>query len=413
MAARFTSCATTSRSFRDLRNITAQFPERAAAARSCPADFIADGELLAWRDGRALPFAELQRRLGRRGDDFFPGSEVPVSLWLYDLLWVDGHDLLKAPLSERRAHLGQLPLPAGLVVAPRQEAHGIQEINTAFERARDRGNEGLMAKDPNSLYLPGRRRLAWLKLKRVGGTLDVVVTAVEFGHGKRRGVLSGYTFSVRDTGSGALRVVGKAYSGLTDAEIAKLTEHFHETTLEVRGHLRVVEPVIVLEVAFDAIQRSSRHDSGFALRFPRIARIREDKSPDQIDTVETCRRLVARLRKRRGCDEKVALESLICEAALFRSLLLPPCYVRSHSFSFFSPASSSRTSAHKRTPRHRPLRSRRQATPNPSSFRTQSVFSASASGSSSGSSGALFRPGPRRSKHTRPRRRASRCACRS
>ena len=277
---------------RDLRNITTQFPELADAARRCPADFIGDGELLAWRDGRALPFAELQRRLGRQGDDFFLGSEVPVSLWLYDLLWIDGHDLLKHPLSERRAHLERLPLPEGFAVAPREEAHCEVDIDAAFLRARARGNEGLIAKDPHSLYLPGRRGLAWLKLKKAAATLDVVVTAVEYGHGKRRGVLSDYTFSVRDTGTGALRVVGKAYSGLTDLEIARLTDHFHETTLEVRGRLRIVEPRIVLEIAFDAINPSNRHDSGFALRFPRIVRIREDKTPAEIDTMESCRRLV-------------------------------------------------------------------------------------------------------------------------
>ncbi len=276
---------------RDLRPITGQFPEIADAARRCPSDFIGDGELLAWRDGRALPFGGLQRRLGRSGDDFFLGSELPVALLLYDLLWIDGRELLARPLAERRAELERLPLREGLTVAPRGEARTAAGIDEAFLRARARGNEGLMAKDPASPYQPGRRGLAWLKLKKAAATLDVVVTGVEFGHGKRRGVLSDYTFAVRDAETGALRVVGKAYSGLTDAEIATLTERFHETTLEVRGRLRVVEPRVVLEIAFDSIQPSPRHDSGFALRFPRIVRIRDDKSPEHIDTLETCRRL--------------------------------------------------------------------------------------------------------------------------
>lgn len=150
-----------------------------------------------------------------------------------------------------------------------------------------------MAKDPESPYTPGRRGLAWLKLKKAYATLDVVVVAVEQGHGKRRGVLSDYTFAVRDDATGALRTVGKAYSGLTDAEIAALTDHFIATTLEDLGRVRRVVPDTVLEIAFDRIQPSARHDSGFALRFPRIARIRTDKTPADIDTLETCRRLAA------------------------------------------------------------------------------------------------------------------------
>lgn len=278
---------------RDLRNITAQFPELARAALACPHDFVADGELLAWRNGRALPFAELQRRLGRRGDDFFLGEEIPVSISLYDLLWLDNRILLDAPLRERRSLLESMQLANGLLVAPRQFVQGAAGIEAAFLQARQRGNEGLVAKDPASTYTPGRRGFAWVKLKKAYATLDVVVTGVEYGHGKRHGVLSDYTFAVRDERTGALRTIGKAYSGLTDAEIAKLTEHFLDHTLELRGHLRRVQPDVVLEVAFDIIQPSARHDSGFALRFPRIVRIRDDKSVDEIDTLETCRLLAA------------------------------------------------------------------------------------------------------------------------
>ena len=148
-----------------------------------------------------------------------------------------------------------------------------------------------MAKDPQSAYTPGRRGLAWLKLKKAYATLDVVVVAAEYGHGRRRGVLSDYTFAVRDDASGALLTVGKAYSGLTDAEIATLTQHFLAHTLEVSGRVHRVVPDTVLEVAFDSIQPSDRHASGFALRFPRIARIRTDKVPTEIDTLSTCRAL--------------------------------------------------------------------------------------------------------------------------
>lgn len=278
---------------RDLHRLTDQFPDLARAAADIGADFVADGELLAWRDGRALPFAELQKRLGRKGDDFFLGEQIPVSLSLYDLLWVDGHNLLKEPLRVRRAHLDAI-IPATharVLVAPVTKADTELEIEAAFLRARQRGNEGLMAKDPDSFYQPGRRGLAWLKLKKAYATLDVVVVGAEYGHGKRRDVLSDYTFAIRDEASANLLTVGKAYTGLTDAEIARLTEQFLALTREVRGRYRVVEPEVVIEVAFDRIQPSARHQSGYALRFPRIARLRPDKTVAEIDTLETCRKL--------------------------------------------------------------------------------------------------------------------------
>lgn len=276
---------------RDLRRITEQFPEIVAAALAVPCDFIVDAELLAWREGRALPFLELQRRLGRRGDDFFLGREVPVSLMIYDLIWLDGRTLLDAPLRERRSVLESVRFAAPLELAPRTIARGAEEIEAAFLAARSRGNEGLMAKDPASPYSPGRRGRGWVKLKKAYATLDVVVVAVEYGHGKRNAVLSDYTFAVRDDTTGALRTVGKAYTGLTDAEIATLTEHFIAQTVAEHGRRREVVPDTVLEVAFDTIQPSTRHDSGFALRFPRIVRVRTDKTPEQIDTVATCRKL--------------------------------------------------------------------------------------------------------------------------
>ncbi|HVU32832.1 MAG TPA: ATP-dependent DNA ligase [Opitutaceae bacterium] len=277
---------------RDLKCITNQFPDVAHAAGALPGSFVIDGELLAWRDDRALPFAELQKRLGRKGDDFFLGAEIPVSVSCYDLLYRDGQSLLKRPLAERRQELESLVGSSGpFLLAPVTRAMTAADIEVAFMAARRRGNEGLMAKDPASPYTPGRRGLAWLKLKKAYATLDVVVVGVEYGHGKRRDVLSDYTFAVRDSASDRLLTVGKAYSGLTDAEIAALTEHFLANTIEVHGRYRTVVPDTVIEVAFDTIQPSARHQSGFALRFPRIARIRTDKTPGEIDTVETCRKL--------------------------------------------------------------------------------------------------------------------------
>jgi DNA ligase 1 len=283
---------------RDLNCITSQFPDLIKASRALPGDCILDGELLAWREGRALPFAELQKRLGRKtGDDFFMGADIPVSVSCYDLLWRDGRALIDEPLRARRDALTALisPLISGsaLHLAPVRFAHSAAEIEAAFLHARQRGNEGLMAKDPFSAYTPGRRGMAWLKLKKAYATLDVVVVAVEYGHGKRKGVLSDYTFSIRDEETGTLLTVGKAYSGLTDVEIATLTQHFLDHTLEEKGRRRTVAPDVVLEIAFDSIRPSDRHASGFALRFPRIARIRTDKTVAEIDTLATCRKLAA------------------------------------------------------------------------------------------------------------------------
>jgi DNA ligase-1 len=164
-----------------------------------------------------------------------------------------------------------------------------------------------MVKDPLSPYTPGRRGLAWLKLKRPLATLDVVVTAVEWGHGKRKGVLSDYTFAVRDTATGQLVNVGKAYTGLTDAEIATMTERFLAITLEDRGWARMVKPEVVLEVAFDSIQRSHRHASGYALRFPRIVRIRDDKPVEEIDPLERVAELYERYF---GAENEAALSEV-------------------------------------------------------------------------------------------------------
>jgi len=271
---------------RDLKETTAAFPELAEGAPGLNHDVLFDGEVLAHRDGRVLRFFELQRRLGRKVVDPELRREVPVALVIFDILWLDGRALLDEPLQERRRLLEGLEVRYPFLLARVEEASRPEDLERIFTETRERGNEGLMLKDPDSPYTPGRRGLAWLKLKRPLATLDVVVTAVEWGHGKRRGVLSDYTFAVLDTKSGRLVNVGKAYTGLTDAEIATMTKRFLELTVEDHGHVRLVEPVVVLEVAFDSIQHSDRHRSGYALRFPRIVRIRDDKPVEEIDTVE-------------------------------------------------------------------------------------------------------------------------------
>ena len=284
---------------RDLRQITDQFPELANHARKFDVDLILDGEIIAFEQGRKLTFFDLQKRLGRKseGADLFAvaSAQVPVVFIAFDLLWLNGRSLLKISLRERRNLLRELKLPPEFQIAEVFPAHSAAEIEQIFQAARKRSNEGLMIKDSESLYHPGSRGMFWFKLKKELATLDAVVVAVELGHGKRNNVLSDYTFAVRDEASGQLLPIGKAYSGLTDAEIAELTEHFKQNTLVDRGRYREVKPDIVIEVAFDSIQPSTRHASGLALRFPRIKAIRRDKNVDAIDTLEYAQQLAASL----------------------------------------------------------------------------------------------------------------------
>jgi len=276
---------------RDLKPIGAQFPEITQAAERLEDEVILDGEIIAYAEDRKLSFFDLQKRLGRRDQaDLFLPSDITVRYVVFDVLWKNGASLLELPLAERRRHLESLTLPAGMSLIEVHRVTSPVEVEAAFMAARRRNNEGLIAKDPASPYSPGRRGKSWLKLKKAFTTLDVVVVRAEQGHGKRSHVLSDYTFAVRDE-AGALRVIGKAYSGLTDSEIEALTEHFTESTLEQKGRARTVIPDTVLEIAFDSIQASKRHDSGLALRFPRIKAIRRDKTPEEIDTLAYARKL--------------------------------------------------------------------------------------------------------------------------
>lgn len=283
---------------RTLDEVTHRFPELHAPLLALPGAFILDGEVLALRDGRILPFKDLQARLGRKTVSAEVMAQAPVVFVAYDLLYQDGVVLLEAPLAERRARLEALlhgqgdRMPGAVSLSNLMRCEETDAIEPLFAAARERGNEGLMIKDPGSGYRPGRRGREWLKLKRALATLDVVVTAVEVGYGRRRHVLSDYTFAVRASADDpTLLNVGKAYSGLTDAEIAALTEWFKAHTIKDFGRVRLVEPQIVLEVTFDIVQPSARHKSGYALRFPRIVRIRDDKTVAEIDTLETVRRL--------------------------------------------------------------------------------------------------------------------------
>jgi DNA ligase-1 len=305
---------------RNREDVTRSFPELEEALAGVDEPLILDGEILGWDyvSGQALPFAVMGQRIGRKVVSNEVRTQIPVVFMAFDLLYERGELLLPLPLFERRARLeavvarwsaravsplivdsarrsAQQGLFAGevveaegkerLMLSPSQRVVDAEAIDRAYRDARARANEGVMLKAANSAYLPGRRGLAWVKLKRELATLDVVITGAEFGHGKRAGLLSDYTFAVRGEG-GELLNVGKAYSGVTDAEIAELTAWLKAHTLEDRGHFRTVEPQIVLEVAFNNIMRSTRHASGFAMRFPRIIRIRTDKPVGEIDTLE-------------------------------------------------------------------------------------------------------------------------------
>lgn len=283
---------------RTLDDVTARFPEVAAAVASLGDGVIVDGELLAVdpaAPARALPFQQLQQRLGRKAPDAALQASVPVGLAAFDVLADGGALVVDEPWRARRARLEALRWPAaGAWPAPVRLLSDDAGIEAAFAAARAAGNEGLIVKDAGSAYAPGRRGGKWIKLKRALATLDVVVVAVERGHGRRHAVLSDYTFAVRAREDDpTLRVVGKAFTGLTDAEILALTPRFEALTIEQRGGWHRVRPEVVLEVTFDVVQPSARHDSGFALRFPRIVRVRDDKPVAEIDTLARVAALAA------------------------------------------------------------------------------------------------------------------------
>jgi len=311
--------------------ITESFPELPDALAGLAQDAILDGEIVAWDPaGRARPFSVLQRRLGRKKVSDKMLREVPVAFLVFDVLYAAGELVMDRPLRERARILDELlaadrkithhrdtesqrktgqgklvfedqdavqggVAAASILRAPVFRAASAEGLEELFAEAQERGNEGLMIKDLDSAYTPGKRGKSWLKMKRELATLDVVVTAVEYGHGKRVGVLSDYTFAVWNTDLGTdnakLVNIGKAYSGLTDAEIAEMTQWFLDHTLEDQGFRRVVEPKIVLEVAFNNMMQSDRHESGYALRFPRIVRLRPDKTAEDADTLERAREI--------------------------------------------------------------------------------------------------------------------------
>jgi DNA ligase-1 len=293
-----------SRTFND---ISRAFPEVVAALAACPHDAIFDGEIVARRGDAVLPFRYLQTRLQRVDPDADLQREIPVQFVAFDVLAAGDRFLLDEPLVERRTEVAALVTRSdALAIAPwhtLEPGASPETIAELFDAARARGNEGLMLKRTDAPYVPGRRGKWWLKLKRELSTLDVVVTGVEWGHGKRKSVLSDYTFAVRRSASDEeLLTIGKAYSGLTDAEIADMTTWFLEHQTGSSGRRLLVAPEIVIEVAFDVIQKSTLHASGFSLRFPRIVRLRFDKRAGEIDTLENVESVYRAMLEREGVD---------------------------------------------------------------------------------------------------------------
>ena len=276
---------------RDRKEITGQFPDVVEAFQANPGEYALDGEIMVIENGIIQSFARLQQRLNRVKPDKSVLQANPAGLVVFDLIAQDSDSLLELPLTERRTRLEAISLPEGQILTQQYSAANAEEIEILFAEAIARGNEGLMAKSGASLYHSGRRGAHWMKMKRPLETLDCVIVGAEWGHGRRREVLSDYTFAVRDTKSGSLVTIGKAYGGLTDAEIVEMTARLKEITLAEFGRYRTVEPEIVLEIACNGIQLSARHKSGYALRFPRIARIRTDKGVIDISTTEDVERI--------------------------------------------------------------------------------------------------------------------------
>lgn len=299
---------------RKLDEITHTFPDLLppiaslsfALSNDAGAGLILDGEIVPIAsqfpagenpDEQILPFQTLQKRLGRKKLTDELQAEIPVAFVAYDLLYHNGAILIDAPYTQRLQVLDSLGLNTlHLRRALSKVCSDVSQLDAEFTAARNRGNEGLMVKALPAPYKPGRRGKDWLKIKRAIATLDVVVTAAEVGTGRRSRFLSDFTFAVRTSATDAtLLNVGKAYSGLTDAEVQQLSDWFKAHTIQefAHGRVRTVEPEIVLEVTFDRVQPSKRHKGGYALRFPRILRVRDDKPVSEIDTLETVKRLAA------------------------------------------------------------------------------------------------------------------------
>ena len=273
--------------------VTDRFPEVAGAAHFLPDGTVLDGELMPWRNGQPLPFAQLQRRIGRKSLGASILADVPVVLIAYDLLEDAGRDVRNETFAWRRRRLSEILAAArstALLLSPALEVQSWDDVRTAYQKAREMGAEGLMLKRHESHYGVGRRKGDWWKWKLQPYSVDAVMLYAQPGHGRRASLHTDYTFAVWDDGK--LVPFAKAYSGLTDAEIRELDAWIRRNTMEKFGPVRHVRPEHVFELGFEGIQGSARHKSGVAVRFPRILRWRTDKKPEDADTIDALRALM-------------------------------------------------------------------------------------------------------------------------
>jgi DNA ligase-1 len=271
--------------------MTDRFPELEALGAQLPEGVVVDGEVLSWKGGEPLPFAKLQRRIGRKVLGPRILNDVPVVIVAYDLLELRGEDIRERPLEFRRARLEEIAPPdSALIVSPIVRADTWEELTLRRQEARARKVEGFMLKRLGSPYRVGRRRGDWWKWKIEPYSVDAVLIYAQPGHGRRANLFTDYTFGVWDGTD--LVPFAKAYSGLTDEEIRQVDAFVRGNTIEKFGPVRAVKPELVFELAFEGIQRSPRHRSGIAVRFPRMARWRTDKKAEAADTLETIRALL-------------------------------------------------------------------------------------------------------------------------
>ena len=271
--------------------ITQRFPEIEAMGSLLPEGAVIDGEVLPWKDGAPLPFAQMQRRIGRQTLGHKILSEVPVVLMGYDLLELGGEDIRERPLEWRRQQLEALAPPeSALVLSPVVHAAGWEQLAELRSHSRERKVEGFMLKRHGSPYRVGRRRGDWWKWKIDPYSVDCVLIYAQPGNGRRASLFTDYTFGVWDEGK--LVPFAKAYSGLSDEEIREVDAFVRRNTIEKFGPVHAVKPELVFELAFEGIQRSPRHRSGIAVRFPRMARWRHDKKAEEADSLETIRALL-------------------------------------------------------------------------------------------------------------------------
>ncbi len=270
---------------RKLEDITFFVPEIKEAIKDINGDFILDCEIISFKNGKPLPFNILQRRLRRKNINEDLIKEIPLYAMVFDVLYFETKPCTELTLKQRKEILSKMKLKEPIFIVDFFIVKTPNEIEELFKKSIAEGYEGLMIKDPDSIYTPGKRGKYWIKLKKEFDTIDAVIVAAEYGHGKRAGILSDYTFAVKGE-NGELRIIGKAYSGLTDEEIEFLDKKLRSLAIQEIGNKIIVKPEIVIEVGFDSIQKSDRYDSGFALRFPRIKKLRLDKNVEEIATIE-------------------------------------------------------------------------------------------------------------------------------